>query len=78
MKPWSVADIPSQNGKLAVVTGATGGLGFETALALARAGAEVLLTGRNAGKGRAAMEQIHRAVRRGAKQLRRRSSPALE
>jgi NAD(P)-dependent dehydrogenase (short-subunit alcohol dehydrogenase family) len=62
MNPWSVADIPSQNGKLAVVTGATGGLGYETALALARAGAEVLLTGRNAEKGRAAIEQIKRAV----------------
>jgi NAD(P)-dependent dehydrogenase (short-subunit alcohol dehydrogenase family) len=62
MNPWSVADIPSQNGKLAVVTGATGGLGYETALALARAGAEVLVTGRNAEKGRVAIEQIKRAV----------------
>jgi len=62
MNPWSVADIPSQSGKLAVVTGATGGLGYETALALARAGAEVLVTGRNAEKGRVAIEQIKRAV----------------
>ena len=62
MNPWSVADIPSQNGKLAVVTGATGGLGYETALALARAGADVLVTGRNAEKGRAAIEGIRRAV----------------
>jgi NAD(P)-dependent dehydrogenase (short-subunit alcohol dehydrogenase family) len=62
MNPWSVADIPPQNGKLAVVTGATGGLGYETALALARAGAEVLVTGRNAVKGRVAIEQIKRAV----------------
>jgi NAD(P)-dependent dehydrogenase (short-subunit alcohol dehydrogenase family) len=62
MNPWSVADIPSQNGKLAVVTGATGGLGYETALALARAGAEVLVTGRNTEKGRIAIEQIKRTV----------------
>jgi NAD(P)-dependent dehydrogenase (short-subunit alcohol dehydrogenase family) len=62
MNPWSIADIPAQNGKLAVVTGATGGLGYETALALARAGAEVLVTGRNAEKGRAAIEGIKRAV----------------
>jgi len=62
MNPWSVADIPSQNGKLAVITGATGGLGYETALALARAGAELLVTGRNAEKGRVAIEQIKRAV----------------
>ena len=57
-----IADIPPQNGKLAVVTGATGGLGYETALALARAGAEVLVTGRKAEKGRVAVEQIKRAV----------------
>jgi NAD(P)-dependent dehydrogenase (short-subunit alcohol dehydrogenase family) len=62
MKIWTVADIPSQRGKLAVVTGATGGLGYETALALASAGAEVLVTGRNAEKGRVAMERIKRAV----------------
>jgi NAD(P)-dependent dehydrogenase (short-subunit alcohol dehydrogenase family) len=62
MNPWSVADTPPQNGKLAVVTGATGGLGYETALALARAGADVLVTGRNAEKGRVAIEQIKRAV----------------
>jgi NAD(P)-dependent dehydrogenase (short-subunit alcohol dehydrogenase family) len=62
MNPWSIADIPPQNGKLALVTGATGGLGYETALALARAGAEVLVTGRNAEKGRAAIEGIKRAV----------------
>jgi NAD(P)-dependent dehydrogenase (short-subunit alcohol dehydrogenase family) len=62
MNPWTVANIPSQNSKLAVVTGATGGLGYETALALARAGAEVLVTGRNAEKGRVAVEQIKRIV----------------
>jgi NAD(P)-dependent dehydrogenase (short-subunit alcohol dehydrogenase family) len=62
MKIWTVADIPSQRGKLAAVTGATGGLGYETALALAGAGAEVLVTGRNVEKGRVAMERIKRAV----------------
>jgi NAD(P)-dependent dehydrogenase (short-subunit alcohol dehydrogenase family) len=61
MNPWSVADIPPQRGKLAVVTGATGGLGYETALALGSAGAEVLVTGRNAEKGRMAIDRIHRA-----------------
>jgi NAD(P)-dependent dehydrogenase (short-subunit alcohol dehydrogenase family) len=62
MKEWSVADIPLLSGKLAVVTGATGGLGYETALALARAGAEVLVTGRNAERGQAAVDRIKRAV----------------
>ena len=66
MHSWSVADIPSQHAKLAVVTGATGGLGYETAFALAGAGAEVLVTGRNAEKGHLAIDRIQRAVR-GAK-----------
>ncbi|HEY0256185.1 MAG TPA: SDR family oxidoreductase [Candidatus Methylacidiphilales bacterium] len=47
---WSIADIPSQSGRLAIVTG-TGGLGYETALAMAQAGAEVILAGRNETKG---------------------------
>lgn len=55
---WTRNDIPSQEGRLIVVTGATGGLGFETASALAAAGAEVVLTGRNAGKGANALARI--------------------
>lgn len=51
---WTTKDIPDQSGKLAIVTGATGGLGLETALALAGAGAEVVLAGRNQSKGDAA------------------------
>jgi NAD(P)-dependent dehydrogenase (short-subunit alcohol dehydrogenase family) len=42
---------------MAIVTG-TGGLGFETALALARAGAHVILAGRNPDKGREAIALI--------------------
>jgi NAD(P)-dependent dehydrogenase (short-subunit alcohol dehydrogenase family) len=55
-------EIPSQLGRLAVVTGATGGLGYETALALAKAGAEVVLTGRDDHKGASAIEKISREV----------------
>lgn len=40
-----------------MVTG-TGGLGFETALALARAGGEVIIAGRNPEKGAAAVRRI--------------------
>src|ERR1700676_2392383 len=58
MTGWSTADIPPLNGKTAVITGATGGLGYETALALAGAGAEVVLTGRNDVKGRDAIQRI--------------------
>jgi NAD(P)-dependent dehydrogenase (short-subunit alcohol dehydrogenase family) len=52
MATWTTRDIPNQAGRLAIVTGATGGLGLETALALAGAGAEVVLAGRNPSKGR--------------------------
>jgi NAD(P)-dependent dehydrogenase (short-subunit alcohol dehydrogenase family) len=62
MPNWTLNDIPPQTEKLAVVTGATGGLGFETALGLAQAGAEVVLAGRNREKGRIALERIMRAL----------------
>src|ERR1700720_1964328 len=58
MTDWTTADIPPLNGKTAVITGATGGLGHETALALAAAGAMVVLTGRNDAKGRNAIRSI--------------------
>jgi NAD(P)-dependent dehydrogenase (short-subunit alcohol dehydrogenase family) len=58
MTDWTTADIPPLNGKTAVITGATGGLGYETALALAGAGAGVTLTGRNEAKGRHALQAI--------------------
>src|SRR6476661_3933992 len=56
------AEIPSQLGKTAVVTGSTGGLGYETVLALAKAGADIVLTGRDDQKGRSALEKISREV----------------
>ncbi len=57
MAKWRAADIPAQAGRTAIVTG-TGGLGYEDALALARAGAEVILAGRNADKGGEAVARI--------------------
>jgi NAD(P)-dependent dehydrogenase (short-subunit alcohol dehydrogenase family) len=56
------AEIPSQPGRTAVITGATGGLGYETALALAKAGSEVILAGRDDRKGQSAVEKISREV----------------
>lgn len=58
MTGWTIADIPPQGGRTAVITGATGGLGYETALALAGAGAAVVLTGRNDAKGQDAIAKI--------------------
>ncbi len=57
MTKWTASDIPSQSGRSAVVTG-TGGLGYETALALADAGCEVIVAGRNPEKGAAAVAGI--------------------
>lgn len=59
MSHWTRSNIPSQNGRLAIVTG-TGGLGFETALALALAGGDVVIAGRNPQKGADAVAKIHK------------------
>jgi len=53
--PWTLDALPRLTGKTALVTGATGGLGLETALGFARLGATVLLTGRNPDKSRNAL-----------------------
>jgi len=53
-----VEDVPYQAGRIAIVTGATGGLGYETALALAGAHARVIVTGRDAAKGWKAVNAI--------------------
>ncbi len=58
MARWTFDDIPDQAGRLAVVTGANTGIGFEAARALARKGAEVILACRNLEKARAASDRI--------------------
>lgn len=51
---WTERDIPDLTGRTAVVTGANGGLGLQTALALARAGAHVVMAARDPAKTAAA------------------------
>jgi NAD(P)-dependent dehydrogenase (short-subunit alcohol dehydrogenase family) len=58
MASWTTQDIPSQTGRTAVVTGANSGLGFESAKALAEAGASVVLACRDQVKGAAALDRI--------------------
>ncbi len=55
---WSAVDIPRQTGRLAIVTGANSGIGYDTALELARAGAEVIIASRSEAKGLAAVNRI--------------------
>jgi NAD(P)-dependent dehydrogenase (short-subunit alcohol dehydrogenase family) len=52
--------VPDLTGKLAVVTGASDGIGLELAARLAAAGAEIVLPVRNTRKGEAAIAEIHR------------------
>ncbi|KFC62023.1 putative oxidoreductase/Short-chain dehydrogenase [Devosia sp. LC5] len=61
MAKWTTENIPSQSGRSAVITG-TGGLGYEHTLALTRAGASVVIAGRNSQKGAEAVAAIKKAV----------------
>src|ERR1700740_2458898 len=58
MAKWTTADIPDQTGRVAVITGANTGLGYETATALAEHGARVVLAVRTLDKGKDAAARI--------------------
>jgi NAD(P)-dependent dehydrogenase (short-subunit alcohol dehydrogenase family) len=55
---WTAADIPDLVGRTAIVTGGNSGLGFQTSRELARHGAHVILTARDADKGAEAVDTI--------------------
>ena len=55
---WTEADVPDQTGRVAVITGANTGLGYETARILAARGAHVVLAVRDTDKGKAAAARI--------------------
>ncbi|MEU9834234.1 SDR family NAD(P)-dependent oxidoreductase [Streptosporangium sp. NPDC048047] len=57
-KKWTTANIPDQRGRMAVVTGANTGLGYETAKALAGRGASVVLAVRDVEKGERAAARM--------------------
>lgn len=62
MSNWTIGDIPDQRGRVALVTGASNGIGFATALELARRGAHVVVGARDQGRGEAAMARIRAEV----------------
>jgi NAD(P)-dependent dehydrogenase (short-subunit alcohol dehydrogenase family) len=55
---WTADDVPSQRGRLAVVTGANTGIGFEAAQVLAARGTSVVLAVRDTDKGKRAAARI--------------------
>jgi NAD(P)-dependent dehydrogenase (short-subunit alcohol dehydrogenase family) len=57
---WTAENIPNLTGKIAIVTGANSGIGYEMARALARKKATVILACRNKDKGESAVRQIDR------------------
>ena len=70
-KRWNAARIPDQSGRVAIVTGANSGIGFETAKGLAQKGASVVLAARNPAKGEAAVASIRREEPAGSVRLMR-------
>lgn len=59
---WTTTDMPDQTGRVAIVTGANSGIGYETAKALAARGAEVVVAGRSAERGSTAVASLLREV----------------
>jgi NAD(P)-dependent dehydrogenase (short-subunit alcohol dehydrogenase family) len=61
-KAWTLADLPSLAGKQAIVTGANSGLGLETAVGLAAAGAHLVLACRSPERSATALAELRRRV----------------
>jgi NAD(P)-dependent dehydrogenase (short-subunit alcohol dehydrogenase family) len=59
---WTAAEIPSQAGRRAIITGANSGIGWHTALELARKGAEVIIAARSLEKAEDAAARVRKIV----------------
>ncbi len=66
---WSAADIGDLTGRVALVTGANSGIGYETALALAGHGAHVILACRDDEKARRARDKLESELDRSSLEL---------
>ncbi|GES42819.1 dehydrogenase [Rhizobium dioscoreae] len=62
MPDWTIKDIPPQTGRIAVITGANSGIGYEAAKALAGAGAKVVIASRNEARANEALAKIRAAT----------------
>jgi NAD(P)-dependent dehydrogenase (short-subunit alcohol dehydrogenase family) len=62
VKQWTIGDIPNQQGKVVIVTGANSGLGLETTRALAAKGARVIMACRDLERGQKAQAEILTSV----------------
>ena len=65
---WNKENIPDQTGKIAIVTGANSGIGFETALALYQAGAHVIIASRDSNNASGAIKKMKARLGKGSLQ----------
>jgi NAD(P)-dependent dehydrogenase (short-subunit alcohol dehydrogenase family) len=75
---WTAADVPDQSGRVAIVTGANSGLGYDTAAVLADKGAHVVLAVRNLDKGNEAADRIKKASPNGVVSLQKLDLTSLD
>ncbi|HEY0264016.1 MAG TPA: SDR family oxidoreductase [Granulicella sp.] len=69
MAKWTVAEIPDQTGRRALITGANSGIGYYAAVELARKGAHVLFASRDRARGEAALARLRREVPQASAEL---------
>ena len=62
VEQWLEHNIPNLSGKVAIITGANSGIGYEAARLLAMQGAHVVLAVRNTAKGGKAVREIRSAM----------------
>src|SRR5438445_9323536 len=58
MNGWTAKDIPYQNGRVVIITGANSGVGYESAVALAHKGARVVMACRSMDKAERARQEL--------------------
>jgi NAD(P)-dependent dehydrogenase (short-subunit alcohol dehydrogenase family) len=75
---WTAANIPDQSGRVALVTGANGGLGLETARELARKGAHVVIAARNQDKAETTRRRLVTEIPNASLEVRRLDLASLE